>query len=136
MANEREMTPPPGFSTPPHIPNINTTERPPVTTTVFAATILETRAYRASTLTDPAPMISLAFVEANYEILESILRDRRRQIRIEDLRTELEYFRFEEAPNKERSRIGRNIKGNGPSEAAAEENGRQEMNLPYFWQST
>ncbi|GKC73343.1 hypothetical protein Tco_1119226, partial [Tanacetum coccineum] len=31
-------------------------------------------------------------VEANYEILESLLRERRRQIRNEDLRTELEYF--------------------------------------------
>ncbi|GJV82126.1 hypothetical protein Tco_1517996, partial [Tanacetum coccineum] len=171
MTNERETTPPPGFSTPPHIPNINTTERPPVTTTVFAATTPGNTpfAYRASTLTDLAPMISPAFVEANYEILESLLRDRRRQIRNEDLRTELEYFSedydeelemeprhertrevtpplrtrsprvrrqrervvgFEEAPNRERSRIGRNIEGNGPSEAGAEENGRREMNLP------
>ncbi|GKA90624.1 hypothetical protein Tco_0812494 [Tanacetum coccineum] len=92
-----------------------------------------------------------------------------RQIRNEDLRTELEYFSedydeefemeprpertrevtpplrtrsprvrrqcervvgFEEAPNKERSRIGRYIKGNGPSKVGAEENGRREMNLP------
>nr|GEV72044.1 retrovirus-related Pol polyprotein from transposon TNT 1-94 [Tanacetum cinerariifolium] len=30
--------------------------------------------------------------KANYEILESLLRERRRQIRNEDLRTELEYF--------------------------------------------
>ncbi|GJV15982.1 hypothetical protein Tco_1361305 [Tanacetum coccineum] len=30
----------------------------------------------------------------------------------------------------ERIRIGRNIEGNGPSEARAEENGRREMNLP------
>ncbi|GJZ03710.1 putative ribonuclease H-like domain-containing protein, partial [Tanacetum coccineum] len=37
---------------------------------------------------------------------------------------------FEEAPNREISRIGRNIEGNGPSEAGAEENGRREMNLP------
>ncbi|GJZ69621.1 hypothetical protein Tco_0633171 [Tanacetum coccineum] len=37
-------------------------------------------------------MISPAFVEANYEILESLLRKRRRQIRNEDLRIELEYF--------------------------------------------
>ncbi|GJT15654.1 reverse transcriptase domain-containing protein [Tanacetum coccineum] len=37
-------------------------------------------------------MISLAFVEANYEILESLLRERRRQIRSKDLRTELGYF--------------------------------------------
>ncbi|GJY19622.1 hypothetical protein Tco_0391113 [Tanacetum coccineum] len=165
MTNGRETTPPPGFSTPPHIPNINTTERPPVTTTVFAATTPENTsfAYRASTLTDPAPMISPAFVEANHEILESLLRYRRRQIGNEDLQTELEYFSkdydeelemeprpertrevtpplrtrsprvrrqrervvgFEETPNRERTRIGRNVKGNGPSEAGAEENGR------------
>nr|GEU34302.1 reverse transcriptase domain-containing protein [Tanacetum cinerariifolium] len=49
-------------------------------------------AYRASTSTDPTPMISLTFVEANYEILESLLRDRRRQTRNKDLLTELEYF--------------------------------------------
>ncbi|GJU69189.1 hypothetical protein Tco_1255448 [Tanacetum coccineum] len=90
----RKTTPPPGFSTPPHIPNINTTERPHVPTTVFAATTPGNTlfAYRASTLTNPAPMISLAFIEANYEILESLLRDRRGQIRNEDLRRELEYF--------------------------------------------
>ncbi|GJU88548.1 putative reverse transcriptase domain-containing protein [Tanacetum coccineum] len=114
-------------------------------------------------------MITHAFVEANYEILESILRDRLWQIRNEDLRTELEYFSedydeeremeprpertrevtpplrtrspkvcrqrervvgFEEAPNKEGSRIGRNTEGNRPSKAEVEENGRQEINLP------
>ncbi|GKB85411.1 hypothetical protein Tco_0957683, partial [Tanacetum coccineum] len=37
-------------------------------------------------------MINPAFMEENYEILESLLRERRRQIRNEDLRTELEYF--------------------------------------------
>nr|GEU39094.1 reverse transcriptase domain-containing protein [Tanacetum cinerariifolium] len=37
-------------------------------------------------------MISLTFIEANYEVLESLLRERRRQKRNEDLRTELEYF--------------------------------------------
>ncbi|GJW36213.1 reverse transcriptase domain-containing protein [Tanacetum coccineum] len=142
MTNERETTPPPGFSTPPHIPNISTTERPHVTTTIFAAATPGNTpfAYRASTLTDLAPMISSAFIEANYEILESLLRDRRRQIRNEDLPTKLESPRvrrqrervvgFEEAPNKERSRIGRNIEGNGPSEAGAEENRRREINLP------
>ncbi|GKA71274.1 hypothetical protein Tco_0777413 [Tanacetum coccineum] len=74
MSNGRETTSPPGFLTPPHIPNINTTDRPPVTTTVYAATTLGNTsfAYRASTSTDPAPMISPAFVEANYEILESV----------------------------------------------------------------
>ncbi|GKC48025.1 hypothetical protein Tco_1065747, partial [Tanacetum coccineum] len=83
------MTPPPGFSTPPQIPNITTSERPPATTTVFAATTPENTpfAYRASTSTNPNPTISPAFVEANYEILESLLRERRRKTRNEDLCT-------------------------------------------------
>nr|GEX02836.1 putative reverse transcriptase domain-containing protein [Tanacetum cinerariifolium] len=75
------------FSTPPHIPNINTTERPPATTIVFAVI---------------TPMISLAFLEANYEILESLLRVRRRQMHNEDLRTKLEYFSEEEPEMKPR----------------------------------
>ncbi|GKA72070.1 reverse transcriptase domain-containing protein [Tanacetum coccineum] len=37
-------------------------------------------------------MISPAFVEANYEVLESLIRERRRQRHNENLRTELEYF--------------------------------------------
>ncbi|GKA11015.1 hypothetical protein Tco_0690448 [Tanacetum coccineum] len=49
-------------------------------------------AYRASTSANPNPVISLVFVEANYEALESLLRNRRRQMRNNDLRTELEYF--------------------------------------------
>ncbi|GJS75102.1 hypothetical protein Tco_0693255 [Tanacetum coccineum] len=94
MTNIREMMPPPGFSAPPHIPNVNNNERPPITTMVFAATTPRNTpfAYRVSTSTDPTPMISPAFVKANYEILESLLRDRQRQIRNEDLQTELEYF--------------------------------------------
>nr|GEV71213.1 reverse transcriptase domain-containing protein [Tanacetum cinerariifolium] len=37
---------------------------------------------------------SPAFVEANYEVLESLLRERRRQRHNEDIRTELEYFNY------------------------------------------
>ncbi|GJZ44030.1 hypothetical protein Tco_0591285 [Tanacetum coccineum] len=88
------MTPPPGFSTAPQIPSNTTSERLPITTTMFAATTPENTpfAYHASTLTNPNPTISPAFVEANYEILKSLLRERRRQIPNEDFRTELEYF--------------------------------------------
>nr|GEV17086.1 reverse transcriptase domain-containing protein [Tanacetum cinerariifolium] len=94
MSNEREITPPPGFSTPPQIPNIVTSERLPMTTTVFAATTLEntSSAYRASTSANPNPMISPTSVEANYEVLKSLLRERRRQMRNEDIQTGLEYF--------------------------------------------
>ncbi|GKG43986.1 hypothetical protein Tco_0483079, partial [Tanacetum coccineum] len=33
-----------------------------------------------------------ALVEANYEAIQYLLRDRRRQMRNNDIRTELEYF--------------------------------------------
>nr|GEX35487.1 hypothetical protein [Tanacetum cinerariifolium]GEX35488.1 hypothetical protein [Tanacetum cinerariifolium] len=112
MTNEREMMPPLVFSTPSHIPNVNTNERSHVTTTVFVVTTPRNMpfAYRVFTSTDPTPMISLAFVEANYEILESLLRDRRRQIRNEDFQIELEYFsedydeEHEMEPRSERTR--------------------------------
>ncbi|GKA87025.1 hypothetical protein Tco_0808736 [Tanacetum coccineum] len=82
------------FSTSPQIPNNTTSERSPMVTTVFAATTPENMpfAYHASTSTNPNPMIKPAFVKANYEVLEFLLRERRRLIRNEDLRTELEYF--------------------------------------------
>ncbi|GJZ65327.1 hypothetical protein Tco_0622023 [Tanacetum coccineum] len=82
MTSGREITPPLGFLA------ILTT------TTMFAAITLENTplAYRASTPTNPNLVISPAFVEANYETLESLLRDRRRQMRNNDLRTKLEYF--------------------------------------------
>ncbi|GJV07741.1 reverse transcriptase domain-containing protein [Tanacetum coccineum] len=88
------MMPPQGFLTPPQIINITTSERPLATTTVFAATTPENTPflYHASTSTNPNPTISPAFIEANYEILEYLLRERRRQIRNEDLRIKLEYF--------------------------------------------
>ncbi|GJS97610.1 hypothetical protein Tco_0804578 [Tanacetum coccineum] len=55
-------------------------------------------------------MISPDFVEANYEVLESLLRERRKRIRNEGLRTELEYFseeydkerKIESRPERER----------------------------------
>nr|GEU98190.1 reverse transcriptase domain-containing protein [Tanacetum cinerariifolium] len=82
------------------------------------------------------------FRESNYEIIESLLRDRQRKIRNEDLRTELEYFNedydeeHEMEPRPEQTREGSktrsNTEGNRPSKAEAEENERREMNLPYF----
>ncbi|GJR46654.1 hypothetical protein Tco_1314757 [Tanacetum coccineum] len=66
----------------------------PTTTIMFAATTPKNTplAYRASTSTNPNLVISPAFVETNYETLESLLRDRQRQMCNNDLRTELEYF--------------------------------------------
>nr|GEZ34351.1 hypothetical protein [Tanacetum cinerariifolium] len=57
--------------------------------------------YRASTSANHDPTINPAFVRANYEVLESLLRERRRQMRNEDLRTELEYFSKEYDKEKE-----------------------------------
>nr|GEV69298.1 putative ribonuclease H-like domain-containing protein [Tanacetum cinerariifolium] len=133
------MMPPPSFSTPPHIPNVNTNERPHVTPTVFAATIHGNTpfAYRASFSTDLTLMISPTFVEANYEFLESLLRDRRREVtpllrmRSPKVRRQRErVVGFKEVSNTEESITGRNTEGKRPSKAGVEENGRWEMNHP------
>nr|GEU72431.1 hypothetical protein [Tanacetum cinerariifolium] len=60
MTSGREITPPLGFS------------KIPMTTTMFAATNPENTpmAYRASTSTNLNPVISPAFVEANFEALD------------------------------------------------------------------
>ncbi|GJT11986.1 reverse transcriptase domain-containing protein [Tanacetum coccineum] len=82
MTSGREITPPTGSTA------------IPIPTTMFTATTPENTpiAYRASTSANPNPVISLAFVEANYEALESLLRDWHRQMHNNDLRTKLEYF--------------------------------------------
>ncbi|GJR83721.1 hypothetical protein Tco_0154506 [Tanacetum coccineum] len=92
MTSGREMTPPPGFSTLTPIPSSN--KLPPITISTFTARTLENTLLtnHASTSVNPNPMISPAFVEANYEVLESLLREQMRQKRNEDLCTELEYF--------------------------------------------
>ncbi|GJZ70689.1 hypothetical protein Tco_0634540 [Tanacetum coccineum] len=135
------MTPPSGFSTPPQIPNNTTSERPPVTTTVFAATTPENTpfAYHASTSANPNPMISPAFMEANYEDYDE---EREMELRLEPHREATPTLRprspvvcrqrervvgFEEAPNREGSRRGRNAEGIRPSEIEAENRG---VNLP------
>ncbi|GJX33545.1 reverse transcriptase domain-containing protein, partial [Tanacetum coccineum] len=122
MTNGRETTPPPGFLTPPHIPNINTTEILPITSTVFAAITLGNTsfAFRTSTSTDPAPMI-IPISEVTPPLRTRSPRVRRQREKV---------VGFEEAPNKERGRIGRNIKGNEPLEARAEENRKREINPP------
>nr|GEV00862.1 reverse transcriptase domain-containing protein [Tanacetum cinerariifolium] len=76
MTNEREITPPTGFSTPIPILNVSTSELPPITTSIFTATTPENTllSYRASTSANPNPMISPDFIEANYESLEFLLR--------------------------------------------------------------
>ncbi|GKA72828.1 reverse transcriptase domain-containing protein [Tanacetum coccineum] len=147
MTNRREITPPSGFSTPIPIQNVRTSELPPITTSIFVATTPENTplSYHASTSANTNTIISPAFVEANYEILESLLRERTRQIRNEDLRTELGYFseeydkerEMEPRPEQNREttpplymRIESNVEGGGPSEFGARENVSQGMRLP------
>ncbi|GJT85111.1 hypothetical protein Tco_1066828 [Tanacetum coccineum] len=85
--SRREMTPPSGFLTLTPILNPKANELPPMTTSTFTVKSPKNMplTYRASTLANPDPMISPAFVEANYEVLESLLREHRRRIRNEDL---------------------------------------------------
>ncbi|GKE83628.1 hypothetical protein Tco_1557370 [Tanacetum coccineum] len=68
-------------------------------------------------------MISPTFVEANYEVFESLLRERRKKVRNEDLRNELEYF-SDEYDEK------RNVESGGPSKLGERENRSRGMNLP------
>ncbi|GJW64859.1 hypothetical protein Tco_0116743 [Tanacetum coccineum] len=95
-------------------------------------------------------MISPTFVEANYEVLESLLRERRKQMHNEDLRTELEYFseeyeeeremeprpaRIEDAPNRDEGRVERNSEGGMHSKQRAKDNRHQggNLRLPSLW---
>ncbi|GKC95208.1 hypothetical protein Tco_1160650 [Tanacetum coccineum] len=138
------MTPPPGFSTPPQILNNTTTERPPMITIVFSATTLENTpfAYCASTSANPNPMISPAFVEANYEDYDEERemeprpepnREATPTLRLRSLvvrRQQERVVGFEEAPNREGSRRGRNAKGIRPSEIETREDENRGVNLP------
>nr|GEU99575.1 reverse transcriptase domain-containing protein [Tanacetum cinerariifolium] len=88
-------------------------ELPPITASTFIVRSLENTplANRASTSANPDLIISPAFMETNYEVLESLPRYRRRQVRNEDLHTELDYYR--EEYNKERDRAETSLrKGN------------------------
>nr|GEV20622.1 hypothetical protein [Tanacetum cinerariifolium] len=69
-------------------------ELPPITTSTFTIRSPKNMPLtkRASISANPDPVISPSFVESNYEVLESILKDRRRQVYNEDLRTELDYY--------------------------------------------
>jgi hypothetical protein len=93
MNQEREVTPPPSFLTLTPLPATDPNGLPPITVSTFTTrSHLETTPnHHASTSANPEPAISPAFVEANYEALESLLRASRRQIRNTDMRRELEY---------------------------------------------
>nr|GEV82617.1 reverse transcriptase [Tanacetum cinerariifolium] len=103
----------------------------PTTTTMFAATTPENTplAYRTSTSTNPNHAISLNFVEANYETLESLLRDRQRPGRATAVTSPLRAVGFEETQNRGKSRVERNSEGGRPSEEAPRGNGSQNSSL-------
>nr|GEV55012.1 reverse transcriptase domain-containing protein [Tanacetum cinerariifolium] len=106
---------------------------------VFASTTPENTpfAYRASTSDNPSPMISLGFIEANYEDYDEEremkprpmptretappLRSRSPRVRRQRERV----AGFEEAPNREGSRAERNVEGSRPLEIKARENGKR-----------
>ncbi|GKB07086.1 hypothetical protein Tco_0835319 [Tanacetum coccineum] len=126
------------------IPNNTTSERPPVITTVFAATTPENTpfAYRASTLANPNPMIIPAIVEANYEDYDGEREMEPRpepnkeatptlRLRYTMVRSQRErVVEFEEASNREGSRRGRNAEGIRPSEIETREDENKGVNLP------
>ncbi|GKB59448.1 hypothetical protein Tco_0915634 [Tanacetum coccineum] len=111
---------------------------------MFAATTPENTpmAYHASTLANPNPVISLAFVEANYEALESLLRDRCRlkptraatpPLRVASPKIHRRGERtvgFEGAQSGGESRVERNTEWGRPLEEAPRGNGGQSVNLP------
>ncbi|GJU87335.1 reverse transcriptase domain-containing protein [Tanacetum coccineum] len=120
----------------------------PTTTTMFAATTPENTplAYRVSTSTNPNPVISLAFVEANYETLdEDYDEEREMKPRPEPVKAATPPLRatsprvrrrrervvgFEETQNRGESRVERNNEGGRPSEEASRGNGSKNVNLP------
>lgn len=93
MNSEREVTPPPGFSSLTPLPVTDANNLPPITVSTFTTRSHPeiTPNHHASTSANPELIISPAFVDANYEKLESLLRARRRQIRNTEMRRELEY---------------------------------------------
>nr|GEU43982.1 UBN2 domain-containing protein [Tanacetum cinerariifolium] len=120
------MTPPLGFLTLTPIPGPNANELPPITVSTFTATTPENKplTHRASTSVNPDPMIRPSFVEANYEILESLLKERRKQIRNEYLRIKLEYFSEEYDEEREMELRHVRIRETTPVLRISEENSR------------
>ncbi|GJX67017.1 hypothetical protein Tco_0302744 [Tanacetum coccineum] len=94
-------------------------------------------AYRASTSANPNPVISPTFIKANYEALESLLRDRHRAATL-PLRIASPWIHkqgertvgFEGAQSRRESRVERNTEGGRLSEEAIRGNGGQSVNLP------
>ncbi|GJR17943.1 hypothetical protein Tco_0966470 [Tanacetum coccineum] len=90
MTQGREVTPPLGFSTLTQLPVTNTDNLPPITAFTFTTRSRhETPPInRASTSADPEPIISPAFIKANFETLDSFMKE---YIRHEGVQRELDY---------------------------------------------
>nr|GEU84145.1 ribonuclease H-like domain-containing protein [Tanacetum cinerariifolium] len=104
-----------GFLTLTPLPGQNVGELPPITAFTFTTNSPEntTLTNRASTSANPDHVNNPAFIEANYDVLESLLRYHRRQVRNEDLRTELDYY-SEERHSKRRVEECGSLGGNLP----------------------
>ncbi|GKB28614.1 reverse transcriptase domain-containing protein [Tanacetum coccineum] len=132
------MTPPPGFSTLTPIPGPNANELPPITVSTFTATTPENTplTHRASTSDNPNPMISHAFVEANYEVLESLLgNDESRYItKTSALNWNTSVMSMMKKGRwnlgLDGSRVKRNSEGGSHSEHIVDDNKSQGKNLP------
>nr|GEY23622.1 hypothetical protein [Tanacetum cinerariifolium] len=94
MTNGREDLPLSGFLTLTPLPGPHVGELSPITAYRFTTSSPDNTPLtnHASTSANHDPVISPAFVEANYEVLESLLWDHRRQVCNEDLRIELDYY--------------------------------------------
>ncbi|GKD50796.1 hypothetical protein Tco_1279772 [Tanacetum coccineum] len=137
----REDTPPSGFSTLTPLPSPNMGELPPIIASTFIVKSPKKTPLtnRASTSSNP-DLISPAFVEANYEVLISLLRDARRYVHNEDLHTKLDYYSEDYDEEREmeprpilRTEMGAGLKGNPmarPSEQRVENGGSHGGNHP------
>ncbi|GKA71566.1 hypothetical protein Tco_0777705 [Tanacetum coccineum] len=135
MTSGREDSPLLGFSILTPLPGPNVGELPPITASTFTTRSPDNMplVHRASTSANLDPVISPAFVETNYEVLESLLRDRRRQVHNEDLRTKLDYYseeydeememepRLAHALNRDMSMVKREFDSRRRSERRVEE---------------
>nr|GEZ27408.1 hypothetical protein [Tanacetum cinerariifolium] len=139
MINGREDSPLLGFSTLTPLPSPNLGELPPITASIFTIRSPNNTplANHISTSPNPNHVISPTFVEANCEVLESLLRYCRRQVHNEDLRAELDYYSekyYKEMEMEPRLICVREstlvLRRGSPRERRAKEGGSHGGNLP------
>ncbi|GJR06566.1 hypothetical protein Tco_0529550 [Tanacetum coccineum] len=138
MTSGREDSPLLGFSTLTPLPVPNVGELPPITASTFTTRSPDNTqlSNHASTSANPDLVISPAFIEANYE-REMELRPARVRIATPVLRTRSPRVQrhkgrvvdFEEAPNKDGSRVEREPDGRSTSKRRTKEGGSRGGNL-------